>query len=89
MVLSGSLLFYAAPVDRFGNLFFRAKMGLLLLAAANVYIFRATAYRSIGGWDRDSVPPRGAKVAGAVALTLWAATITTGRMIPYQQYWFR
>jgi hypothetical protein len=88
MIISGLLLFYAAPLDKFGNLFFRAKMGLLVLAGVNVWVFYKTVYRSIVNWDLDPVPPRPARVAGGVGLALWAAIITAGRMIPYQAYWF-
>ena len=88
MVVSGSLLFYAAPLDKFGNLFFRTKMGLLVLAGVNVWVFYKTVYRSVVEWDLDPVPPGRARVAGGVGLVLWAAIITAGRMIPYQTYWF-
>ena len=88
MVVSGSLLFYAAPLDKFGNLFFRTKMGLLVLAGVNVWVFYKTVYRSVVEWDLDPVPPDRARVAGGVGLVLWAAIITAGRMIPYQTYWF-
>ncbi len=88
MVVSGSLLFYAAPLDKFENLFFRTKMGLLVLAGVNVWVFYKTVYRSVVKWDLDPVPPGGARVAGGVGLVLWAAIITAGRMIPYQTYWF-
>ncbi len=88
MIISGLLLFYAAPLDKYGNLFFRAKMGLLVLAGVNVWVFYETVYRSIVDWDLDPVPPRPARVAGGVGLALWAAIITAGRMIPYQAYWF-
>jgi len=88
MILSGSLLFYAAPLERYGNLFFRAKLVLLICAGLNVWIFHQTAYRRIGEWEFDRRPPPAARVAGGVGLILWAAIITAGRMIPYQQYWF-
>ena len=88
MIISGLLLFYAAPLDKYGNLFFRAKMGLLVLAGVNVWVFYKTVYRTIVDWDLDPVPPRPARVAGGVGLALWAAIITAGRMIPYQAYWF-
>ena len=88
MILSGLLLFYAAPLDKYGNLFFRAKMGLLVLAGVNVWVFYKTVYRSIVDWNLDPVPPRPARGAGGVGLALWAAIITAGRMIPYQAYWF-
>lgn len=88
MIGSGSLLFYAAPLERYGNLFFRAKMTLLVLAGLNVWVFHNTVYKRVAEWELDRVPPRGARVAGGLGLTLWAAIIVAGRMIPYQRYWF-
>ena len=88
MVISGALLFFAAPLDKYANLFFRAKMGLLAFAGINVWVFYTTVYRRVGEWDLDPVPPVGARLAGGVSLILWAAIITAGRMIPYQAYWF-
>jgi hypothetical protein len=86
--VSGGLLFYAAPLRTYQNVFFQAKMGMLVLAAANVWLFRNTVYRRISEWDQDPVPPRQARIAGGLALALWAILITLGRMIPYQAYWF-
>ena len=88
MIVSGSLLFYADPLEKYGNLFFRVKMGLLILAGVNVWVFYTTVYRSVVEWDLDPVPPGPARVVGGVGLVLWAAVITAGRMIPYQAYWF-
>jgi hypothetical protein len=85
---SGVLLFYASPLRAYQNVFFQAKMGALVLAAVNVWVFRRTVYRRVGEWDLDPVPPRYARVAGGLALALWAVLITLGRMIPYQAYWF-
>ena len=88
MVASGALLFFAAPVLAYENLFFRFKMAALVLAAVNARVFQRTLYRRIAEWDRDPVPPPMARVAGGVSLTLWALIITAGRMMPYQVYWF-
>ena len=88
MVVSGALLFYSAPVVRYHNLFFRFKMMALLLALLNVWVFHSTVYRRVAEWDLDPVPPRRARVAGAVSLALWALIITAGRMMAYQGYWF-
>ena len=88
MILSGSLLFYAAPLLRYQNIFFRAKMLTLVLAAINVWVFHKTVDRRRAEWDLDPVPPRSARVGGGVALVLWAILIMLGRMIPYQVYWF-
>ena len=88
MMTSGALLFYAAPMLRYQNVFFRLKMVALVLAALNVWVFHNTAYRGIAEWDLDPVPPRRARIAGGLSLALWAILITLGRMIPYQLYWF-
>lgn len=88
MLATGSLLFFAAPVLAYENVFFRIKMVTLALAVVNVWVFERTIYRRIAEWDGDPVPPRMARVAGGLSLALWAAIITAGRMMPYQQYWF-
>lgn len=88
MVVSGALLFYSAPLVRYENMFFRLKMAALALALANAWLFHRTLYRRVREWDRDPVPPRGARAAAAVSLALWAIIITLGRMMAYQDYWF-
>jgi len=88
MIASGALLFYAAPLLRYENVFFRLKMTALVLALANAWLFQRTLYRRIAEWDLDPVPPRGARATAAVSLVLWAVIITAGRMMAYQDYWF-
>jgi hypothetical protein len=86
MIVSGALLFYANPTPRYQNIFFRAKMMMLVLAGVNAWIFHRTVSRRVAEWDLDPVPPRRARLAGGVALVLWAAMIVSGRMIAYD--WF-
>jgi hypothetical protein len=88
MIASGALLFYADPVVKYQNLFFRLKMVTLVLAVMNAWVFQRTVYRKVAKWDPDPVPPRGARVSAGLSLALWAVLITLGRMIPYQAYWF-
>jgi hypothetical protein len=88
MVASGALLFYASPVAKYQNVFFRLKMASLLLAILNAWVFHRTVYRKMADWDTDPLPPRGARVAGGLSIAFWAVIITMGRMIPYQGYWF-
>jgi hypothetical protein len=88
MVVTGVLLFYAAPVNRYENIFFRVKMAALLMAVINIWLFRRSVYRRVGEWDVDPVPPRRVRMAGAVSLLLLAIIITAGRMMAYQDYWF-
>src|SRR3977135_2481992 len=61
MVISGVLLFYAIPIRSYQNIFFRAKLVLLVLAGINAWVFHP---RGIQQWDRDPVPPRSARFAG-------------------------
>src|SRR5262245_49388384 len=85
MIVSGALLFYANPLPRYQNIFFRAKMAMLVLAGVNAWLFHRKVF-PLAEWDDDPVPPRRARIAGALALALWAAMIVSGRMIAYD--WF-
>ena len=42
--------------------------------------------RRIAAWDEASVPPRAARVAGALSLVLWVCIVLSVRMIAYN--WF-
>src|ERR1700730_12180355 len=86
MVVSGTLLFSAIPLRSYQNIFFRAKMLMLLLAGLNVWIFHSGVYRRVEKWDLDGVPPRAARVAGVLSLALWIGIVLSGRMIAYN--WF-
>lgn len=86
MVISGALLFSAIPLRSYQNIFFRAKMIMLLLAGLNVWIFHSGVYRRVTTWDAESVPPKAARVAGALSLVLWVCIVLSGRMIAYN--WF-
>jgi hypothetical protein len=86
MVISGTLLFTAIPVRSYQNIFFRTKMAMLLLAGLNVWIFHSGIYRRVAAWDLARVPPRAARVAGALSLVLWVCIVLAGRMIAYN--WF-
>ena len=87
-IASGSLLFFAAPVLGYQNVFFRFKMVALGFALVNAWTFHRRIYRRAAEWDRDPVPPPMARMAGGISLILWAAIIVAGRMMPYQIYWF-
>lgn len=83
MVVSGAMLFYAAPVRTYFNVFFRLKMTLLLMAGLNVAMFHFTTSRTMPQWDLDMRPPIRARLAAGVSLALWAAIAVCGRMIAY------
>jgi hypothetical protein len=86
MVVSGVLLFASDPVKFYGNIFFRVKAGLLVLALLNAVAFHLGVERRLPEWDTSSVTPRGARVAGLVSLALWALIVMTGRFVAYN--WF-
>jgi hypothetical protein len=88
MIVTGALLFYAAPVARYENIFFRVKMAALAMSIMNMWLFRRNVYRRVAEWDLDPVPPRRVRMAGALSLLLLALIITAGRMMAYQDYWF-
>lgn len=86
MVISGLLLFYAEPVRFYGNIFFRAKVVALVLAGLNAFVFHQVAGKRLIEWDSSPVSPKGAKMAGAISLTLWTLVVVFGRFIAYN--WF-
>lgn len=86
MVVTGLLLFYGYPLRYYHNLFFRIKVILLVIAAANIFIFHRGIHRRVHEWDLDPELPRQAWIAGAVSLGSWALIVVVGRMIAYN--WF-
>lgn len=86
MVVTGALLFYAIPVKTYLNVFFRIKVVLLVLAGLNALTFHLTIDRRRVEWEMDLVPPRRARMAGALSLVFWAGIVVAGRMIAYN--WF-
>jgi hypothetical protein len=86
MVMTGVMLFYAIPIRSYHSIFFRIKVVALMLAGLNAFVFHTTTDRRLEEWDRDPVPPRAARRAGATSLVLWAVIVVAGRMIAYN--WF-
>jgi uncharacterized protein DUF6644 len=86
MVISGVLLFVSDPVKFYGNIFFRLKALGLFLALINAVAFHLGVERRLPEWDTAAVTPRGARVAGAISIALWAVIVVTGRLVAYN--WF-
>jgi uncharacterized membrane protein len=70
MVITGTLLVYAIPLRSYQNIFFRTKMVLLLLAGVNILLFHSRVFPSVAKWDADAIPPKAARIAGALSLVL-------------------
>lgn len=87
MVTTGLLVFYSSPLRYYHNLFFRLKVILLIVAGLNAFAFHRGIHRRVAQWDLDPLPPREARMAGAVSLVAWALIVVAGRMIAYD-VWF-
>ncbi len=81
--LTGSLLFSSNAVKYSHNLCFQAKMCLLLLAGANMLVFRLFTNRGVERWGQARLLPLPARVAGFVSLALWIAVVAVGRWIGF------
>jgi hypothetical protein len=86
MVGSGVVLFFTEPLRFYGNVFFRVKLLLLVVAGLNAMAFHFTIFRRVAEWDVNPVTPLRARLAGGVSIVLWAAVVVCGRMIAYN--WF-
>lgn len=86
MVVSGVLLVFTEPLRFYSNIFFQVKMVLLALAGVNMLVFHTGIYQRVAEWDHHAVPPRRARLAGAVSMALFSAIVVCGRMIAYN--WF-
>lgn len=81
--LTGALMFITNAGVYYHNTFFRLKMGMLVLAGANVVVFNRTARRSIDRWDTKAKAPLSGRIAATVSLVLWIAIIFMGRWIGF------
>jgi hypothetical protein len=81
--VTGVLMFITNALVYYDNLYFRVKIGLLVLAGLNMLAFELTARRTINDWDgARSAPPAGRAVA-VLSLVIWVAVIFAGRMIGF------
>jgi hypothetical protein len=80
-VITGSLMFVSQATEYYGNIAFRIKLFLLLLAGINMLIFELAIARGAAQWDRDAPWP--GKIAAALSLTLWIFVVFFGRRIGF------
>jgi hypothetical protein len=83
---TGVFLFVVDPLRYYGNVFFRIKLVLLVLAGLNALYFHRAVYGTVAQWDEDPRLPATARLAGACSLIFWAAIIVSGRLVAYN--WF-
>lgn len=84
MIVTGSLLFASRAADAYASMYFRIKVGLLILGALNIIIFHTTIDRQREQWDCFETPPLHARLAGLLSLILWFSIIAAGRIMAYK-----
>ena len=82
-IVTGFLLFASEATRMCHNHAFQLKMMLLLLSGMNVFVFHSVAYKSVGTWECDVIPPTPARIAGLFSLLLWFAIVSAGMWTPY------
>lgn len=85
-LITGSLMFSSAAVKYFGNIPFRLKFVIMVLAGINMLVFHAATQRSVAHWDEHPSPPLGAKVAGGLSILCWLGVIAAGRWIGFSDF---
>jgi hypothetical protein len=82
-VITGSLLFSSSATKYAHCWEFDLKMGMLLLAGINMAVFHLGSYRSVELWDRASMTPVGARIAGGLSLVIWVSVVVLGRWVGF------
>ncbi len=82
-VTTGFLLFSSSAVQYAGNLQFRLKILLMVLAGVNMVVFHLLPYRKVHLWDVLTHPPMGAKLMAGTSLALWVGIVCFGRWIGF------
>lgn len=82
-VITGALMFASNPHGYYGNMAFRTKMILLLLAGLNMALFHVVTMRGGRVNDGPGPLPGGARLAGFLSMSIWLAVIACGRWIGF------
>lgn len=86
MFASGLALFAGFATAAYGNVFFRIKIGLIVLAGLNALYFHFTTGRTRPEWDASPVPPAAVRLAGYASLAMWGIVVLLGRMMSYTMF---
>jgi hypothetical protein len=82
IIPSGILLFMTNAQALGANPTFWIKMGLLLLAALNVFVFHSFIFHTLP--QKNQFPfPYSAKISATLSILLWTAIIACGRWLAY------
>ena len=81
--ITGSLMFVSAATKYYGNLPFRIKMVLLVLAGINMALFHRGAWRRVNEWNEAVRTPNAVRVAASLSLIFWIGVVVAGRWIGF------
>ena len=84
MFITGGILFATQASKAYDNVFFRAKLLLLLIMGLNAASYQVIFYPRMARWDARGGTPLGARMCGAVSLVGWIGVIVCGRTMAYQ-----
>jgi hypothetical protein len=82
-MIFGLLLWSSKPIEYFGIAFFDVKMILMVLAGINMVLFQFITFKDVAKWDRDPIPPPGARLAGGLSMAFWLGVVICGRFIGF------
>lgn len=81
--LTGFCFLAATPDQYLFNLAFHVKVTCMTIAGLNVLFFYAKVFRRLEALGPDAPPPAGARLAGAISLTMWIGVMSAGRLLTF------
>lgn len=87
-VLTGLCFLSAAPEQYIYNKAFRWKLVFLTVAGLNILVFYSAFFRKIRTLGAGAVIPMGARLVGAVSLSMWIGVISAGRLLTFYRPFF-
>jgi hypothetical protein len=87
-VLTGICFLSGAPEQYIYNMAFRWKVVFLITAGLNILVFYSAFFRKVRTLGPGEPIPLGARMVGAVSLSVWLGVITAGRLLTFYRPYF-